>query len=86
MTLKEIDEKVRGMGLYVGDQVKVTNRIRRRLHLEIIQQTFLPGDTSYVRVLPSGETWGVGKVELMEWLAQPDTEVIRLGTGKEAMR
>ena len=80
MTLKEMNDFIRALGLYVGDQVKVTNWIHKRIHIEIIEGTFREGDTSFVKVVPTGEIWGVGKAELMEWLTQSDTEIIRLGT------
>ena len=66
MQIKEIYEKVSKMGLYVGDQVIVTNWIHKRLHLEILPSTFKNSRESNVRVnayaarvlraLPSGHS------------------------------
>ena len=83
MQIKEIYEKVSKMGLYVGDQVIVTNWIHKRLHLEILPSTFKNGRESNVRVVADGSIATVGRDELREWIAQEDTEVIRLGTGEE---
>lgn len=83
MQIKEIYEKVSKMGLYVGDQVIVTNWIHKRLHLEILPSTFKNSRESNVRVVADGSIATVGRDELLEWIAQEDTEVIRLGTGEE---
>lgn len=83
MDIKEAIEKAKARGLYVGDVVRVTNWIHKRLELEILPSTFRTGETSNVRVLPSGEIATIGRVELVQWIAQEDTEVIRKGTKEE---
>ena len=83
MNIDEAIAKAKALGLYVGDRVTFTNWIHKRIEIEILRSTFSQGITSNVRVVATGEIATVGRAELVQWLAQPDTEVQRMGTKEE---
>lgn len=73
------EQKVRELSLKVGDIVICTNWIHKRIKIQILEQIFRTGLTANVIDLDSGQVATVGRNELITWLAQEDTEVVRQG-------
>ncbi len=75
--IDEREAKVKGMNLLEGDEVVVTNWIHRRIRLRILARTFTGKAVADVVDVSTGMVAAVGRDELISWLCQEDTEIIR---------
>lgn len=75
--LEEKEAKVKEMNLAAGDEVVVTNWIHRRIRLRILDRTFTGKTVADVQDVATGIVASVGREELISWLVQSDTEIIR---------